>query len=105
MRTLQERYKTTIEEDENLLQLSLMSDIQRSVITVRKREKELLQSVMEYLDDRRANLESLPHQIEALQEAERERRRKEKEHEEWKLKVAEEEKKPKVVENHPKCRN
>jgi hypothetical protein len=101
VRTLQERYKTTIEEDENLLQLSLMSDIQRSVITVRKREKELLQSVMEYLDDRRDNLESLPHQIEALQEAERERKRKEKEHEEWKLRVAEEEKKPKVVVSFP----
>jgi len=101
IRTLQERYKTTIEEDDNLLQLSLMSDIQRSVITVRKREKELLKSVMDYLDDRRGKLESLPHQMEALQEAERERKRKEKEHEEWKLKVAEEEKKPKPVISFP----
>ena len=94
---LQKGYKTTIEEDENLLELSTNSKIQRSVIVARKREKELLLSVENYLDDRRENLLNLPHQIEAIEEQEKERKRLAIEHEAWKKKVAEEESKPKPV--------
>merc|ERR1711991_623740 len=71
IKTLQKGYKTTIEEDDNLLQMSPISKITRAAIAVRKREKQLIESVLAFLADRRANLESLPHQIEAIKEKER----------------------------------
>merc|ERR1711871_1483348 len=75
IKTLQKGYKTTIEEDDNLLQMSSISKITRAAIAVRKREKQLIESVLAFLADRRANLESLPHQIEAIKEKERLRKK------------------------------
>ena len=73
--------------------MSTNSKIQRSVIVARKREKELLLSVENYLEDRRANLLNLPHQIERIIRQEEERKQRAMEYEAWKKKVAEEESK------------
>merc|ERR1719421_2279816 len=101
IKTLQKGYKTTIEEDDNLLQMSSISKITRAAIAVRKREKQLIESVLAFLADRKANLHSLPHQIEAIKEKERLRKKALKELEEWKKKVAKEESKPKPVIEFP----
>jgi hypothetical protein len=81
---LQKEYKTTIEEDDNLLQLSTLPKITRAAIVVRKREKELLESVINFLDNRRANLSNLTHQIEGVRKLEKERKARLKEIAEFK---------------------
>jgi len=98
---LKKGYKTTNEEDESLLQMSSITKVTRAAIAVRKREKELIESVLAYLADRRANLENLPHQIEAIKEKERLRIKAKKDLEIWKKKVAKEESKPKPVIEFP----
>jgi len=101
IKALKKGYKTSNEEDESLLQMSSITKITRAAIAVRKREKELIESVLEYLEDRRANLENLPHQIEAIKEKERLRIKAKKDLEIWKKKVAKEESKPKPVIDFP----
>merc|ERR1712054_178756 len=71
-------------EDENLLQLSTLPKITRAAIVVRKREKELLESVINFLDNRRANLSNLTHQIEGVRKLEKERKARLKEIAEFK---------------------
>jgi hypothetical protein len=101
VKALQKGYKTTNEEDDNLLQMSSITKVTRSAIAVRKREKELIESVLKYLADRRANLENLPHQIEAIREKERLRIQAKKDLEIWKKKVQKEELAPKPVIEFP----
>merc|ERR1712185_808524 len=60
-----------------------------------------IESVLKYLADRRANLENLPHQIEAIREKERLRIQAKKDLEIWKKKVQKEELAPKPVIEFP----
>jgi len=76
MTTLQKGYKTSVEEDDSLLELSTLPPVMRAAVVVRKREKELIASVIQYLDDRRDNLDSLEYQIEEVREWERARKKR-----------------------------
>ena len=84
MTALQKEYKSTIEEDESLLELSTLPKLMRAAIVVRKREKELIQSVINYLEKRRSQLVNLTYQIEGVRASERIRKKRMKELAEFK---------------------
>merc|ERR1719399_2473350 len=79
MTALHKEYKSTIEEDESLLELSTLPKMMRAAVVVRKREKELIQSVINYLEKRRTQLVNLTYQIEEVRASERIRKKRMKE--------------------------
>ncbi|KAK3247894.1 hypothetical protein CYMTET_42624 [Cymbomonas tetramitiformis] len=69
-------YPTSMEEDEALLTLSTLGRRVRAAVTVRLREKRMLQSAMHHIRDLKANVGNLTYQVELRQQA-RERRAQE----------------------------
>ena len=100
---LQSGYETSIAEDTRILANSddgigkELSPTRRASVSLRKREKELIESVIDFLDTRRRNLDNITYQIDIVRKKEEDRKRRIAERKAWRERIFEElEKKPLV---------